>query len=200
MIPVNEPLLGETELRVRRRVRRDRLDLVGGSLHRPSSRRAGPPTAARRHGVAVSNGTAALRPRSPRSTCEPGDEVILPTFTIISCALRRRRRGRRPGARRLPTRAPGRMDVDEVAARITPRTRAIMPVHIYGHPVDMDPLLALAGRARACRSSRTPPRRTAPSTCRRGAAWRRCGSFGDAELASASTPTSSSPPAKAAWC
>jgi perosamine synthetase len=38
------------------------------------------------------------------------------------------------------------MDVDQVAARITDRTRAIMPVHIYGHPVDMDPLLDLAAR------------------------------------------------------
>jgi perosamine synthetase len=38
------------------------------------------------------------------------------------------------------------MDVDQIAARITPRTRALMPVHIYGHPVDMDPLLDLARR------------------------------------------------------
>ena len=36
------------------------------------------------------------------------------------------------------------MDIGQVAARITPRTRAIMAVHIYGHPVDMDPLLELA--------------------------------------------------------
>jgi perosamine synthetase len=38
------------------------------------------------------------------------------------------------------------MDVTQVEARITPRTRALMPVHIYGHPVDMDPLLELASR------------------------------------------------------
>ncbi len=38
------------------------------------------------------------------------------------------------------------MDIDQIAAKITPRTKAIMPVHIYGHPVDMDPLMELADK------------------------------------------------------
>jgi perosamine synthetase len=72
-----------------------------------------------------------------------GDEVILPTFTIISCAQAITINGLKPV---LVDSDPDTwcMDVAQVEARLTPRTRAIMPVHIYGHPVDMDPLLELA--------------------------------------------------------
>jgi len=76
---------------------------------------------------------------------QPGDEVIMPTFTIISCAQAVTYNG---GVPVLVDADPHTwcMDVSQVEARITSRTRAIMPVHIYGHPVDMDPLLDLAER------------------------------------------------------
>jgi len=85
---------------------------------------------------------------------KPGDEVIMPTFTIISCALAIVGGGGSPLPVDSEPRA-GCMDVGQVEAKITARTRAIMPVHIYGRPVDMDPLLALAkktpsGDCRAC--------------------------------------------------
>lgn len=75
----------------------------------------------------------------------PGDEVILPAFTIISCIGQIVRAGARPV---LVDSDPvtWNMDVGQLEAKITPRTRAIMAVHIYGLPVDMDPLLDLARR------------------------------------------------------
>ncbi len=74
------------------------------------------------------------------------------------------------------------MDVDQIEARITDRTRAIMPVHIYGHPVDIDPILKLAEKyglaviedaAEAHGAQYLTGRDTVRAT------WRRCGSFGD---------------------
>jgi len=64
------------------------------------------------------------------------------------------------------------MDVEQVAQRITPRTRAIMPVHIYGHPVDMQPLLDLAERHGL---AIVEDAAEAPGALYNG---RRCGSFG----------------------
>jgi perosamine synthetase len=74
---------------------------------------------------------------------EPGDEVIMPTFTIISCASAIVENGGTPVLIDCDPRTWC-MDVSQIETKITPRTRAIMPVHIYGHPVDMDPILNLA--------------------------------------------------------
>jgi perosamine synthetase len=95
------------------------------------------------HGVAVTSGTTALQVAMASLGLEPGDEVIMPTFTIISCAIAIIEAGATPVLVDSDPRTWC-MDVEQVAARITPRTRAIMPVHMYGHPVDMDPILALA--------------------------------------------------------
>lgn len=99
----------------------------------------------RKHGVAVCNGTAALDAAVDALGIGPGDEVILPAFTIISCIGQIVRAGARPV---LVDSDPvtWNMDVGQLEAKITPRTRAIMAVHIYGLPVDMDPLLDLARR------------------------------------------------------
>ena len=95
------------------------------------------------YGVAVSSGTAALELAVACLELEPGDEVIMPTFTIISCALAITRAGLKPVLVDCDPRTWC-LDIAEVAEKITPRTRAIMPVHMYGHPADMDPLLDLA--------------------------------------------------------
>jgi perosamine synthetase len=99
----------------------------------------------RHHGIAVSNGTAALDAAVEALAIGPGDEVILPAFTIISCIGQIIRAGATPV---LVDSDPvtWNMDVRQVEAKITPRTRAIMAVHIYGLPVDMDPLLEIAAR------------------------------------------------------
>lgn len=95
------------------------------------------------HGVAVSSGTAALQIAMKCLGLQAGDEVIMPTFTIISCALAVIEAGANPV---LVDADPGTwcMDVSQVESKITSRTRAILPVHTYGHPVDMDPLSDLA--------------------------------------------------------
>jgi len=94
-------------------------------------------------GVAVSSGTAALHVALKCLPLEPGDEVILPSFTIISCATAIIEAGAKPVLVDCIA-DTWTMSTDAIGEKITPRTRAIMVVHIYGHPVDMEPVHALA--------------------------------------------------------
>ena len=144
MIPVNEPALGEREIElVADCVRSGWVSSAGHYLDEFERRWA--EYCGMKHGVAVSSGTAALDVAVSCLRLELGDEVILPSFTIISCAQAITKHGGRPV---LVDCDPETwcLDVDQVAARITSRTRAIMPVHMYGHPADMDPLRKLADR------------------------------------------------------
>jgi len=99
----------------------------------------------RKWGVAVCNGTAALDAAIEALGIGPGDEVILPAFTIISCIGQIIRCGARPVLVDSDARTWN-MDVKQIEAKINPRTKAIMVVHTYGLPVDMDPVLAVAKR------------------------------------------------------
>ncbi len=141
-VPVNEPLLDGNE----KRYLAECIDSGWISSEGPFVRRLEEGMAARmsrRHGVAVCNGTAALDVAIAALQLEPGDEVIVPSFTIISCALQIVRAGL--GLVVVDSDPlTWNMDVAQVARRIGPRTRAIMAVHVYGLPVDMDPLLDLA--------------------------------------------------------
>jgi perosamine synthetase len=141
-IPVNQPEIGERELEYVTEA------LKGGwiSSEGPFVRRFEEEWAAycgRRFGVAVANGTAALDVAVRALELGPGDEVIVPTFTIVSCVQAILGAGATPVLVDSEPRTWC-LDVGRVEALITPRTRAVMPVHVYGHPVDMDPLLALA--------------------------------------------------------
>ncbi|KQC02422.1 DegT/DnrJ/EryC1/StrS aminotransferase family protein [Pedobacter sp. Hv1] len=95
------------------------------------------------YGIAVSNGSAALDIAIKALNIGAGDEVIMPAFTIISPAQSVVTAGATPV---LVDSDPQtwNMDIDQLEAKITPRTKAIVVVHIYGLPVDMDPVLALA--------------------------------------------------------
>lgn len=97
------------------------------------------------HGIAVSNGSTALDVAVGLLDLKPGDEVIMPTFTIISPAQSVVRAGGLPV---LVDSDPctWQMDATQIESRITPKTRAILVVHIYGHPADMDPILDIARR------------------------------------------------------
>ena len=142
MIPVNEPLLGAHESQyVMECLNTGWISSEGRFIREFEERWAA--YCGMAHGVAVSNGTVALQAAVACLDLAPGDEIIMPTFTIISCAQAVTYNG---GVPVLVDSDPRTwcMDVSQVEAKITPRTRAIMPVHIYGHPVDMDPLFALA--------------------------------------------------------
>lgn len=142
MIPVNEPLLNEQAAKyVEECVRTAWISSDGRFIREFEKRWAD--YCRMPYGIAVSNGTVALEAAMACLDLEPGAEVIMPTFTIISCALAVIEAGAVPVLVDCDPRTWC-MNVDEVAARITDRTRAIMPVHIYGHPVDMDPILELA--------------------------------------------------------
>ncbi len=144
MIPVNEPLLSERARGyVDECVRTSWISSEGRFIQDFEDRWAA--YCRMQHGVAVSSGTAALEIAVACLDLEPGDEVILPTFTIISCALAVVLAGATPVLVDCDP-ATWCMDPAQVADRVTPRTRAIMPVHIYGHPVDMDPVLVLADK------------------------------------------------------
>eukprot|EP00928_Gymnodinium_smaydae_P088847 TRINITY_DN72890_c0_g1_i1.p1 TRINITY_DN72890_c0_g1~~TRINITY_DN72890_c0_g1_i1.p1 ORF type:complete len:382 (+),score=78.52 TRINITY_DN72890_c0_g1_i1:124-1269(+) len=96
----------------------------------------------RKHGIACANGTAALDIAVKALGLGEGDEVIMPTFCIISCVTQIVRGGSVPVL--VDCGDDFNMDVAQVAAKVTPRTKAIMCVHTYHFAVDMDPILALA--------------------------------------------------------
>lgn len=178
MIPVNAPLLGDEELaRVTEALRSGQISSVGPCVEEFEERWAA--YCGRRHAVAVANGTVALQLAVACLDLEPGDEVVIPAFTIISCALAVLYAG---GVPKLVDADPRTwtMDPDAVARAVGPRTRAIMPVHIYGHPVDLDPILTLAeGRGLAVVEDAAEAHGAEYRTRRAGGeAWRRCGSFG----------------------
>ena len=99
----------------------------------------------RKHGVAVCNGSAALDAAAAALKLKAGDEVIMPTFTIISCASAITRLGATPVLVDCDAKTWN-MNPADIEARVTPKTKAIMVVHLYGLPVNMDPVLAVANR------------------------------------------------------
>jgi len=111
----------------------------------------------------------------------PGDEVIMPTFTIISCAMAVVYNGAVPVLIDSEPRTWC-MDIKKVEEKITPRTRAIMPVHIYGHPVDMTPILDLAQKRGLAVIEDAAEAHGAEYLVGHGTpnpVWKRCGSFGE---------------------
>lgn len=142
MIPVSEPLLGERELEyVAECIKTGWISSAGRFIREFEEKWAA--YCGMKYGIAVSNGTTALQVAVGCLDLEPGDEVIMPTFTIISCALAVIYNGGVPVLVDCDPRTWC-MDVSQIEAKITSRTRAVMPVHIYGHPVDMDPVIELA--------------------------------------------------------
>jgi dTDP-4-amino-4,6-dideoxygalactose transaminase len=96
-----------------------------------------------RHCVAVNSGTSALQLTLMALNIKPGDEVIVPSFSFAASANAVRLVGATPVFVDIE---PGTfcMDPRAAAAAVTPRTVAIMPVHLYGHPAAMDQIMALA--------------------------------------------------------
>lgn len=144
MIPVNTPLLGDTE----RSKLIECIDTGWISSEGPFVKQLETQFSAktgRKHGIAVCNGSLALEAAVAALGIDKGDEIILPTLTIISCAAAIVRSGAIPIVVDCDP-LTWNMDVAQVEAKITRKTKCIMVVHIYGLPVDMDPILELASR------------------------------------------------------
>jgi len=143
-IPVNQPLLsGNEENYLQECIRTEWISSQGPFVKRFEEGLAS--RVGRKHGVAVSSGTAALEIAVKALGLGPGDEVIMPTFTIISCAAAVVKSGARPV---LVDSDPQtwNMDHHQIESRITRNTKAIMVVHIYGLPCEMEHILNLVDK------------------------------------------------------
>lgn len=145
-IPVNEPLLDGNEKKYLCECIDTGWISSEGPFVKEFEQKMGV-SVGRKYGIAVSNGTAALEVAAQALGIGHGDEVIMPTFTIISCAMAITKLG---GVPVLIDSDPHtwNMNVDEIEAKITDKTKAIMIVHIYGLPVDVDAILKLAKKYR----------------------------------------------------
>jgi dTDP-4-amino-4,6-dideoxygalactose transaminase len=96
-----------------------------------------------KHCIGVASGTDALHLIFRAMGIGPGDEVIMPAFTFVATALGIDLAGATPVLVDV-RRDDALIDVDRIAAAITPRTKAILPVHLYGRCADMEAIRALA--------------------------------------------------------
>ena len=175
MIPVNEPLLDGRELEyVSECVKTAWISSAGSFIDRFEKEWAA--YCGRKHGVAVCNGTVALELALSVLDLPMGGEVILPSFTIVSCLEAVLRNNLVPVLVDCDPKTYC-MDVGDVRCKITPKTVAVMPVHIYGHPVNMEPLLALC-KAHSLKIIEDAAEAHG-AECLVGGQWRRCGGFGD---------------------
>lgn len=98
-----------------------------------------------KHAVAVNNGTTALHLALVALDLQPGDEVLIPAFTYIATANAVTYCGATPVLVEAEPRTMN-LDVADLEAKVTPRTKGIIPVHLYGHPADMDGVREVAAR------------------------------------------------------
>ena len=100
-----------------------------------------------RFAVGVNSGTDALELALRACGIGPGDEVLVPAFTFMATASAVTAAGATPVMADIDEASYG-IDVDDAARRVSAKTRAIIPVHLYGQPCDVDGVLRLAGRHR----------------------------------------------------
>jgi dTDP-4-amino-4,6-dideoxygalactose transaminase len=141
MIPIAKPLIGPEEEAAVLAVLRSGMIVQGPQVAQFEESFAA--LCGVRYAVAVSSGTAALHMALLAHGIGPGDEVITTPFSFFATASSILMTGARPVF----------VDIDEhsfnlnpdlIAAAITPRTKAILPVHLYGHPAEMDAICTLA--------------------------------------------------------
>lgn len=180
MIPVNEPLFKGNELKyVSECINTAWVSSSGRFID--EFERLWAKYCGMKYGVTVCNGTAALE--SAIAVCDfpKGSEIILPSFTIISCCQAILKAGYVPVLVDCD-RETFCMDIKETEQKITNKTVAIMPVHIYGHPVDMDAMkrisdeykLVIIEDAAECHGGEVLYMRGQQTQH-----WRRCGGLGD---------------------
>ena len=143
MIPAAQPIIGDEEREAVDRVLRSGMLAQGPEVKAFEDEFS--PYVDNRHCIAVNSGTSALHMAFVGAGIRAGDEVIVPSFSFAATA----------NSVRLAGATPVFVDIEEnyfnldpvaVEAAITPRTRAVMPVHLYGHPAAMTELMAICQR------------------------------------------------------
>ena len=176
MIPVNEPLLPGRELEyITDCITSGWISSAGKYIDRFENEWAA--YCGRKYGVAVCNGSVALELALSALDIPAGREVILPSFTIVSCLEAVLRNNLTPVLVDCDPITNCTEIADVCRKNITAQTAAIMPVHIYGHPVNMAELIPLAHEhnLRIVEDAAEAH----GSECLIDGTWRRCGSFGD---------------------
>ena len=142
MIPVNEPLIGRKELQyITDCVKSGWISSKGKyikSFEEKFSKFCGV-----RYGISTTSGTTALHLALSCLDIKKGDEVIMPTFTMIATAYAVLYLGAKPIFIDSEDRTWN-MDVSRIEEAVNSRTRVLLPVHIYGHPVEMDTIINLS--------------------------------------------------------
>jgi perosamine synthetase len=143
MIPAARPFIGDEEIEAAVRVLRSGNVVQGAEVAAFEAEFS--ELVDDRHCVAVNSGTSALHLTLMALGLGPGDEVIVPSFTFAATANAVRLVGATPVFADIDP-ATYCVSADRIAELIGPRTRAIIPVHLYGHPADMERIGALAER------------------------------------------------------
>lgn len=174
--PVNQPLMDGNELKyVTECVETGWISSEGPFVKRFEDGMAA--QVGRKHAITVTNGTAALQLAFDALQLPEGSEVILPSLTIISCAAPLPGLGLNPVFVDCDPHTFN-MRPEDVSAAITERTSAILVAHVYGLPVDIDPILALA------REHGLKVIEDAAEAIGQTYKGRQCGSFGDVSILS----------------
>lgn len=142
MIPVNEPLIGKKEFTYVNECLKTGWISSGGKFITEFEEKFAA-YINKKYGIAVNNGTNALILALRALDLPRGSEVVMPTFTIISCALACIYNNLKPV---LVDCEPDtwNMNISQIEEKITEKTKAIMVVHIYGHPVEMNSVVEIA--------------------------------------------------------
>ena len=143
-IPVNVPLITQDDVEAVAQCLRDGwISGEGPVVTEFESKMAA--ISNRKFGISLANGTVAIDLALELFDINPGDEVILPSFTIISCLSQVLRKGATP---RFVDSDPGtwNMDVTKLEELITSKTKLIIAPHIYGLPIDIDSLLEVSNK------------------------------------------------------
>ena len=142
MIPVAEPLIGAKEKEYVNKCLETGWISSSGSYVKEFEKRCASFSKAR-YGISTCNGTVALHLALLAANVKKGDEVIVPTLTFISTANAVLFTGAKPIFVD-SQKDTWNMDPDLIEQSITKNTKAIIPVHLFGHPADMDPIKKVA--------------------------------------------------------
>ena len=142
-VPVSRPLIGPKEKKyVKRAIDRGEISGLAGDYIQKFEKSFAK-FCNTKHAIVVNSGTTALHLAVAALDIGPGDEVLVPSFTMMASFFAVLYQGAKP----VPVDSEPitlNMDPKDIESRITKRTKAIMVVHLYGHPVDMDPIMKIA--------------------------------------------------------